>query len=446
VADGNPDWQRTSDGAADDRGVVKFEAEELGGFSADELAGDGRDGQREIRVHGDGAGGGDGGGDGGGGEVEVVVGEVQRGPAERDGEVVVGEAERHDDAPAGDIYDELTNADFGGSDDGEVVVVNYEDRLVEALPDLARLAALAGVRVAAEGLRLGLRASARIARASVDPDAATQLAHDIGSSARSHARDFLGVTELEERVRRLTPVGDRFSADGAGPQRDGERQESVRPDVLLRAQGAELLRQSADVNTDDHLHPAFGRILGELAPDEGRILRLLTYEGPQPVVDVRAANLIGVGSQLVAEKLNMIGMAAGCRHGDRVPAYLTNLQRLGLVCFSDTPLGDEITYQVLEAQPHVLEAIKSASRAKSIQRSLRLTPFGEEFCCACFPREYDEVQDLSRGRIRGTLGGERDGDLADVHAALDEVELEVIGDDGDVVHDADVVEEAGPEG
>ena len=55
----------------------------------------------------------------------------------------------------------------------------------------------------------------------------------------------------------------------------------------LRERGAELLRQSADVRYQEDAHPAYERILENLAPDEARILRLLALEGPQPAVDVR---------------------------------------------------------------------------------------------------------------------------------------------------------------
>jgi hypothetical protein len=43
-------------------------------------------------------------------------------------------------------------------------------------------------------------------------------------------------------------------------------------------------------------------------------------------------------------------------------------------------------YQVIEAQPKVAGAIKAAGRApKLIQRSIRLTTFGEEFVRTCLP-------------------------------------------------------------
>jgi hypothetical protein len=48
-------------------------------------------------------------------------------------------------------------------------------------------------------------------------------------------------------------------------------------------------------------------------------------DGPQPAVDVRAGKALGVGSELVAPGLTMIGAEAGCRYRDRVPRYLNNL-------------------------------------------------------------------------------------------------------------------------
>jgi hypothetical protein len=46
-------------------------------------------------------------------------------------------------------------------------------------------------------------------------------------------------------------------------------------------------------------------------------------------------------------------------------------------------LRDPRRYQVLEAQPEVLEAIHSVLQAKVVRRSIQLTPFGEDFCRVC---------------------------------------------------------------
>ena len=90
----------------------------------------------------------------------------------------------------------------------------------------------------------------------------------------------------------------------------------------------------------------------------------------------------------------MIGAEAGCRRLDRVHAYLNNLHRLGLVWFSREPLREQSRYQVLEAQPHVAEALSSSARTRTVRRSIHLTPFGEDFCETCLPIHTDELDAL----------------------------------------------------
>jgi hypothetical protein len=149
----------------------------------------------------------------------------------------------------------------------------------------------------------------------------------------------------------------------------------------LHDAGDELMRKSRDVHYEEDAHPAYERILGDMAPDEGRILRLLLLSGPQPAVDVRTGGPLGLlNSRLLAPGLSMIGPRAGVRYLDRVPSYLNNLFRLGLIWFSRETLRDVHRYQVVEAQPDVLDAMKSVRQAKLVRRSIHLTPFGEDFC------------------------------------------------------------------
>jgi hypothetical protein len=163
-----------------------------------------------------------------------------------------------------------------------------------------------------------------------------------------------------------------------------QRQEDC-TQAALRARGAELLRQSADVEIEQETHPAYGRILDDLAPDEIRMLRFLAVEGAQPTVDVRSGWLpLNMGSELVAPGLSMIGPEAGCRFPERVPAYLNNLFRLGLIWFSPEAL-EPLRYQVLEAQPEVVEAMRRAGHARTVRRSILLTPFGSDFCAVVLP-------------------------------------------------------------
>jgi hypothetical protein len=155
----------------------------------------------------------------------------------------------------------------------------------------------------------------------------------------------------------------------------------------LRARGAELLKRSADVHFVEDMHPAYERILGELAPDEARILRFLAQEGPQPTVDVRTNRPLGIGSELIEAGLSMIGRQSGVRRLDRTNAYLNNLFRLGLVWFSREEV-EPSRYQVVEVQPEVQAAMAKAGRApKTVRRSVHLTPFGEDFCEICLPQD-----------------------------------------------------------
>jgi hypothetical protein len=75
-----------------------------------------------------------------------------------------------------------------------------------------------------------------------------------------------------------------------------------------------------------------------------------------------------------------------------IPAYIDNLARLGLVAIRRDPIDDETAYQVLEAQPEVMEAMRSVNagifRGKASRRSMHLTDFGRSFCHAAFPPEH----------------------------------------------------------
>jgi hypothetical protein len=164
----------------------------------------------------------------------------------------------------------------------------------------------------------------------------------------------------------------------------------TRAGVALPELMAALLDASADVDFRYEGHPAYFRLLNELAPDEARILRLFAQQGPQPAIDVRTHRLFGVGSKLLAPGITMIGSYAGLMEKDRVPAYLNNLNRLGLIWFSREMLSDEEGYHLLEAQPEVLEAFKGV-KIDIVTRSIELTAFGRNLCALCGLMPAEEI-------------------------------------------------------
>ncbi|MFC6287324.1 Abi-alpha family protein [Nocardioides sp. GCM10027113] len=265
----------------------------------------------------------------------------------------------------------------------------YEDRpAVDALPGLARVAASAAWHTTEWGVRTWARAGRRVARAVADPDEAAALAREATGAASVIGELARSVSAGVPVSKALVDAGESLAGLADPPaEEQGRANGRVRrvPDPpTLRERGAALLERSRDVRDDGITHPAYERILDELAPDEARILLLLLQGGPQPSVDVRTGGPVGmVSSQLIAPGLTMIGARAGCRHLDHVPAYLNNLFRLGLVWFSREPLRDPMDYQVLEAQPDVLAAVHSVTFAKVVRRSIHLTPFGEDFCRTC---------------------------------------------------------------
>jgi len=243
--------------------------------------------------------------------------------------------------------------------------------LVRAAPGLTRIAVAAGWRSAGWAAGTSGRAASRVARAATSGEPTAQLLQDVRADLREYARGLLGISNGVPRTGRSRREVRRATTDS-----------SVR---ALRDRGAELLRQSAELEVDD-LHPAYMRILEVLTPDEGRILRFLALNGPQPAVDVRAG--LPLASALVSQGHTMIGEEAGCLHGDRIHPHLDNLHRLGLIWFSREPVSEPRRYQVLEAQPDVVEALGKGGRlARTVRRSILLTPFGEDFCAVCLPLE-----------------------------------------------------------
>jgi hypothetical protein len=244
------------------------------------------------------------------------------------------------------------------------------EELAQAAPGVVRIAASMAWHGVSEVANAYGEGASRAFRAASRGDSTADAVQETTAELRAYLRELIGVPEGSERPR---PSSDSSSA-------------------ALRLRGEELLRESADISVEVDSHPAYMRILEALAPDEARILRFLAEGGAQPSVDVRAG--LPLASRLVAQGCTMVAEEAGCRHADRVYAYLDNLHRLGLVWFSREPLGDPRRYQVLGAQPRVTEALAEGGRtARTVRRSIVLTPFGEDFCNICLPRENAAVDE-----------------------------------------------------
>jgi hypothetical protein len=243
----------------------------------------------------------------------------------------------------------------------------------EEAPALAKLAAGAWLRTAGWTAGGALRLGRRMARAATLQESPLELIRD--------ARDEL----ISAGERLLGPGIEQAAASARGDGRDGQ---------TLRDRGTALLERSSELGDGGEQHPAYERILEQLSPDEARILRLLATHGPQAAVDVRTWRPLDIGSDIVAPGLTMIGRHAGLMRPIRVPAYLSNLYRLGLIWFAHESLPEPEPYQVLEAQPDVVDAVREAGRARIVRRSIHLTPFGADFCFQALPLDTVDIEAL----------------------------------------------------
>ena len=270
--------------------------------------------------------------------------------------------------------------------------------LVAALPGLARIGAVASIRLIEWTAGAYVRASTRLIRAAVNGESAGEVLSRTGEDLIAYFRDLLVVTADDHGARPTAP-SETVAPEDEIPDAEVIVEDERPTHTALRARGADLLRRSADLDgDDDDAHPAYVRILDELAPDEARILRLVMIEGPQPAVDVRTGGPLGkLKDELVAPGLNMIGMEAGLRRPELVQRHLHNLYRLGLIWFSREQLDDPARYQVLEAQPEVAAAMEEAGRGRTVRRSIHLTPFGDDFCRTCLPLDTVEIDALGPG-------------------------------------------------
>ncbi|MCU1648437.1 MAG: hypothetical protein JWN03_8712 [Nocardia sp.] len=231
---------------------------------------------------------------------------------------------------------------------------------VRTATGVVRVAMSAAVEAGVWSLSTALGVTSVVLRGSMAGHPPRDILSEAGAQVRHSVRQVLGV-----------PVTD--VAETAAP--------APSPTTVLRARGAELLRRSADFHTeDDNHHPAYARILGELAPDEARIVRHLYLDGPQPALEVRGGRAAAGG------QFNLLGDDAGLRYPNRVEEYLINLDRLGLIDVTREPLGNPNRYQLLEALPEVRRLLKRTSfGTKVLYRTVELTSFGAGFVRTCLP-------------------------------------------------------------
>jgi len=157
-----------------------------------------------------------------------------------------------------------------------------------------------------------------------------------------------------------------------------------RPDVsapTVEEKMSALLSRSMHDTPNESRRTLHEVLVGELVPDEARILSALSDGSSYPLVHIAGP---GVGSyqKLVLENASSVGRAAGVALPDRVHLYVSHLRRLGLVEVGpeDHSLKDE--YDILLTEPNLRALIAAIGKgprgARIIRRTVRMSDLGRE--------------------------------------------------------------------
>lgn len=150
----------------------------------------------------------------------------------------------------------------------------------------------------------------------------------------------------------------------------------------LRAGMAELLNQSANTDAAGAADQLYAAILGQLVPDEARIVAALADGEPRPAVDIVLRNPFR-GQRVVLRNASTVGRAAGVTAPEYVPQYVTRLYRLGLVDIGDEDeeLGEQ--YEILLTDQQVRAAAARGTRI--VRHTVLVSELGRRFWLAADP-------------------------------------------------------------
>ena len=122
-----------------------------------------------------------------------------------------------------------------------------------------------------------------------------------------------------------------------------------------------------------------------------KILEYIIKSEVAPVVDIQRVLSNNGGEIKVSELLSTLGGDSGCDHRDLIPAYLINLERLGLIeIVRDGHLARADAYDRIINDPSIINFINALSAAGGenfhgdIKKYyVRGTVFGKQFNQAC---------------------------------------------------------------
>ncbi|HHQ4535821.1 TPA: DUF4393 domain-containing protein [Aeromonas veronii] len=152
---------------------------------------------------------------------------------------------------------------------------------------------------------------------------------------------------------------------------------------------ANLLASSMDKATTKNAHPSFVEIIKQLSVDEAKLLTSLISTEQEPAVTIRNNREDNSGGRDQFRNFTVLGEKIGVNDYGRMPSYLDNLCRLGLleIPASYSLIGED-TYKHLDEHPFVkavCESINNQEGRKSelVHKTIIVTGLGRQFINAC---------------------------------------------------------------
>lgn len=191
--------------------------------------------------------------------------------------------------------------------------------------------------------------------------------------------------ELKQRLDRLEPATSvsvlafamRSVADRSAPVTSFE----------LGTRMHELLAASTEHTREQAEHAFFQWVMGNLVPDQARILSALSDGSTYPLIHILAGPRLGVAVEPVLECVSSVGKNAGVMWPETTHVYVQQLRAWGLVETGPEDPSRKVQYEMLETEQSVRDTLarlqKGGLKAQVLRRVLMVSDIGKKLWASC---------------------------------------------------------------
>lgn len=160
---------------------------------------------------------------------------------------------------------------------------------------------------------------------------------------------------------------------------------------------ANLLASSMDSATTKDAHPSFVEIIKQLSSEEAKLLTALISTEQEPALTIRNNRADNSGGRDQFRNFTVLGENVGVQDYGRIPNYLDNLCRLGLLEIPESyALIGESRYKHLDEHP-VVKAIsewidnEEGRKSELVHKTIIVTGLGRQFINTCVKDHRNNV-------------------------------------------------------